>query len=418
MSRTKLKATVNQDGTTTMSEIKNSTYTERTTCRSCHEGELINVLSLGDQYLVNFVPVRDDSLPHAPLDLKRCARCGLLQLGHTVTPDLLYREFWYLSSVNQTMRDALSDVVKTGLEYHKKGRWLDIGANDGYLLSVLPEGFTRIACEPALNLTAKLRAVSDVVIDDYFTAGHESLRGAGKAGGCHVITSAAMFYDLDEPDVFVQDIAKCLTPDGVWINQLNDSPTMLKSNAFDAICHEHLCYYDVQSIKALYERNGLGIIDISYNAVNGGSVRIVAKKGAQSIPLLGHMTLAPSEVFSFAMRVKKWKARMLDLLQGTLANDGPLWCYGASTKGCCLLQYLDSPGSFKAIADRNPTKFGTVMAGTWLPVLPEQEMRDERPKHVLVLPWAFRKEFVQRERELMDDGTTLLMPLPSIEMVL
>ena len=416
--RTRMKATVNQDGTTTMTEIKNATYTERTACRSCHEAKLVNVLSLGDQYLVNFVPVRDDGLPHSPLDLKRCSGCGLLQLGHTVNPDLLYREFWYRSSVNQTMRDALKDVVATGLEYHDKGRWLDIGANDGYLLSVLPTGFTRIACEPALNLTEKLRAVSDHVIDDYFTAGHDILHGVGKSGGCHVITSAAMFYDLDEPDEFVRDIVKCLTSDGVWINQLNDSPTMLRSNAFDAICHEHLCYYDVQSIKALYERHGLGIVDISYNEVNGGSVRIVAKKGVPSIPLVGHLTLNPVEVFAFAMRVEKWKSRMLDLLHGTLASDGPLWCYGASTKGCCLLQYLDAPGSFKAIADRNPTKFGTVMAGTWLPVLPEQEMRDERPKNVLVLPWAFRKEFVARERELMDDGTTLLFPLPNIEQVL
>ena len=415
--RTRMKATVNQDGTTTVNVIESS-YTERTTCRSCHEAHLVPVLSLGDQYLVNFVRERNDDLPHAPLNLMRCFHCGLLQLGHTVKPDLLYREFWYLSSVNQTMRDALSDVVRTGLKYHKKGRWLDIGANDGYLLSVLPEGFTRIACEPALNLTAQLRAVADVVIDDYFTAAHDILHGPGKVGGCQVITSAAMFYDLDEPDEFVRDIVKCLAHDGVWINQLNDSPTMLGKNAFDAICHEHLCYYDVQSIKALYERNGLGIVGISYNDVNGGSVRIVAKKGVPSIPLHGHRTLSPADVFSFATRVEKWKNRMLDLLHGTLANDGPLWCYGASTKGCCLLQYLDAPGSFKAIADRNPTKFGTLMAGTWLPVLPEKEMREERPKHVLVLPWAFRDEFVKREREMMDGGTSLLFPLPNIEQVL
>ena len=397
MSRTKLKATLNQDGTVTMTDMKSvATATVRTTCRACHSGNLTEVLSLGDQYLVNFVPTIDHSLPRAPLELMHCSDCGLLQLRHTVNPDLLYREFWYRSSVNQTMRDALTDLVNDGLKWHKEGRWLDIGANDGYLLSVLPPTFTRIACEPALNLTTELHQVSDHVIADYFTADHDFLRGIGRRGGCDVITSAAMFYDLDDPDTFVEDIVKCLSPDGVWINQLNDAPTMLKQNAFDAICHEHLCYYDVKSLAALYNRHGLSIVDISYNEVNGSSVRITAKQtGLGGIPLLAHKSVTKED-----------------------ATPGGMWLYGASTKGCCLLQYLDAPGAFKAIADRNPAKHGTLMAGTWLPVLPEQEMRDDRPKHVMVLPWGFKKEFVERERELLADGTTMVFPLPTIEEVL
>lgn len=420
MSRTKLKATVNQDGTVTMTDLSTQpTAKVRTTCRACQSSNITEVMSLGDQYLVNFVPSIDHSLPRAPLDLMRCSDCGLLQLRHTVNPDLLYREFWYRSSVNQTMRDALKNLVDDGLKWHKEGRWLDIGANDGYLLSILPPTFTRIACEPARNFTADLHKVSDHVIDDYFSANHDFLRGVGRRGGCDVITSAAMFYDLDDPDTFVDDIVKCLSPDGVWINQLNDSPTMLKQNAFDAICHEHLCYYDVKSLAALYNRHGLSIVDISYNDVNGSSVRITAKQtGLGGIPLLAHRSVSAADAEAFAHRTVKWKANMLDLLHGPLATTGGMWCYGASTKGCCLLQYLDAPGSFKAIADRNPAKFGTLMAGTWLPVMPEQEMRDERPKHVMVLPWGFKKEFVERERELLADGTTMVFPLPTIEEVL
>ena len=420
MSRTKLKATLNQDGTVTMTDMKSvATSKVRTTCRACHSSNLQNVLSLGDQYLVNFVPVIDHSLPHSPLDLTRCSDCGLLQLRHTVNPDLLYREFWYRSSVNQTMRDALADLVLDGLKWHKEGRWLDIGANDGYLLSVLPPGFTRIACEPALNFTDDLHKVSDHVIPDYFSADHDFLRGVGRRGGCDVITSAAMFYDLDDPDAFVADIVKCLSPDGVWINQLNDSPTMLKQNAFDAICHEHLCYYDVKSLSVLYARHGLSIVDISYNEVNGSSVRITAKQsGLGGIPLIAHKSVSEQEAIDFAHRVEKWKVNMTAMLHGPLATTGGMWCYGASTKGCCLLQYLDMPGAFRAIADRNPAKYGTLMTGSWLPVLPEQDMRDDRPKHVMVLPWGFKKEFVERERELLADGTTMIFPLPTIEEVL
>jgi len=421
MNRTKLKATANKDGTMTLTDVSTSPVSKlRTTCRACHERSLTPVLSLGEQYLVNFVPAPDLNLPRSPLNLVRCDGCGLLQLDHTVNPDLLYREFWYRSSVNETMRSALKNVIQAGLNHQAGGVWLDIGANDGYLLSELPPGFLRIACEPALNFTEDLHKIADHVIADYFSANHDCLYGNTKQGRCDVITSIAMFYDLDEPDAFVRDIAKVLSPHGVWINQLNDSPTMVRANAFDAICHEHLCYYDVRSLNALYERNGLSIYDITYNDVNGGSIRVVAgrskERGTGSL-ISEHRTVSALDAENFSARVQKWRDRMREQLEGPLTLGGSLWCYGASTKGCVLLQYLDMPGTFKAIADRNPIKFGTYMTGTWLPVTNEQDMRDEHPRNVLVLPWSFKKEFVERERKLMDEGTTLVFPLPSIEQV-
>lgn len=417
-----MKATVNKDGSVTMTDVsKDPVYKTRTTCRACSDYSLEPVISLGEQYLVNFVPEIDLNLPKAPLDLVRCETCGLLQLRHTVNPELLFRDFWYRTGMNQSMRDAMKDVVATGLRYHTAGRWLDIGANDGYLLSVLPKEFTRIACEPARNFKEALHSVSDHVISDFFTADHDFLKGTGRLGGCDVITSAAMFYDVDNPDAFVADIARVLSPHGVWINQLNDSPTMLKANAFDSICHEHLCYYDVHSLNRLYERNGLRIIEVTYNDVNGGSIRVVAERaerGSTTAMLLAHPHVSSEDAGRFAGRVSKWKSRMREQLEGPLSLGGAVWAYGASTKGAVLLQYLDMPGAVKAIADRNPLKFGTYMAGTWLPVTDEQEMRGERPKFVVVLPWAFRKEFVEREREMMDSGTCLVFPLPSIEVVL
>lgn len=412
-----MKATVTEDGMT-VSEVTNAIYVERKTCRACEEPMLAPVLSLGDQYLVNFVEEIDHSLPKAPLDLMRCESCGLLQLGATVDRNLLYREFWYRSSVNQTMRDALRDVIEAGLNYHDSGLWLDIGANDGYLLSQVPAGFRKVACEPALNFAADLEKVADVVISDFFTA-QEPLYSK-RTGYCDVITSVAMFYDLDRPDDFVADIAACLSPEGVWINQLNDSPTMLKRNAFDAVCHEHLCYYDLHSLKSLYSRHGLVIVSLSYNEVNGGSMRVVARKAhanANPVNLLNVPRVTAESAVAFGRRVGKWKERMTELLQGSLSLHGPLWLYGASTKGCALLQYLDSTESFSAIADRNPAKLGLRMTGTWLPILSEERMREDAPRYLMVLPWAFRSEFIERESALLDQGTTMVFPLPNIELV-
>lgn len=422
MRRTKLKLTANKDGTMTLTnENLSAVSVERKSCRACSEPSLVPILDLGNQYLVNFVPTPDPSLPRSPLELMRCSSCGLLQLKHTADPELLYREFWYRSSVNQTMRDALKDVVRDGLRYHRDGYWLDIGANDGYLMGEVPGVFTRVSCEPARNFTDDLRRVSDEVIDDFFSARHNIVREIVGKGGFSVITSAAMFYDLDQPDQFVEDIAKSLSPRGVWINQLNDSPTMLEANAFDAICHEHLCYYDVHSLAKLYERHGLAIVSITYNEVNGGSIRVVAQLDTPDVrgeSTSFHKIVTEKQALGFASRVGKWKERMLDQLHGPLVQRGPLWAYGASTKGCCLLQYLGATGAFRAIADRNPTKYGTYMTGSWLPVTHEQEMRDDKPAYAFVLPWAFKKEFVVRERELMDNGTCLVFPLPNIEVVM
>jgi hypothetical protein len=421
--RAQLKATADKDGSMTVSEVAPSSVSKkRTHCRSCPAGKLQPVLSLGNQYLVNFVPEIDFSLPRSPLNLMRCEDCGLLQLEHTVDPELLYREFWYRSSVNQTMKDALADVVKTGLVYHHEGTWLDIGANDGYLLSKVPPGFRKIACEPALNFKKELEDIADSVIPDFFSADHDCLRSLdSNTGACDVITSAAMFYDLDDPNGFVSDIARALSPNGVWINQLNDSPTMLAKNAFDAICHEHLCYYDMHSLQALYTRHGLAILDVTYNETNGGSARVVAEKPvgkSRATSLHGHKRVSDKDARLFAERTMKWKVRMGELVTGPLVQSGKLWLYGASTKGCALLQYLDMNEAFHAIADRNPLKFEKRMTGTWLPVVSEDEMRADRPRHVFVLPWAFADEFISREREMLDAGTSMIFPLPDIRIVL
>ncbi len=391
-------------------------YARRDTCRVC-SGTMSDVLDLGKQFLVRFPKTVDWDLPRAPIVLVACDACGLLQLRHVVNPDLLYREFHYRSGINQTMRDALQDVVDSGLEYHAKGTWLDIGANDGYLLMCLPTGWRKIACEPALNFTAQLYERADHVIPDYFTAEHEFLTDRGR-GGCNVITSIAMFYDLDEPDRFVSDIAKALAPDGLWINQLNDSPTMLRENAFDSVVHEHLVYYDLPNLAKLYARHGMVITKVTFNEVNGGSARVFAHKqvaGVRPASLAGIPQPSTDEVCAFAYRTRRWKHHMQDILSSI---KGDVWGYGASTKGSTMLQYLDMPHRFTAIADRNPLKHGTMMPGSWIPITSEERLRDVKPAHAFVMPWAFRDEFVARERDLRRAGTSLIFPLPNIEFVL
>lgn len=413
-----MKATVNADGTMTFSENNQTVYTKRTTCRACNYIGLDSILNLGDQYLVNFVDKVDFDLPKAPLHLVRCQSCGLLQLEHTTNPDLLFKTFWYRTGINQTMRDAMKRIIDNGYRFKQDGVWLDIGANDGYLLSQVPNSFVKIACEPAKNLEAELKTIADITISDYFSSRHEALYDGNGVGRCSVVTSAAMFYDVDDPGAFIDDVVKVLADDGVWINQLNDAPTMMRTNAFDAICHEHLCYYDLDSLNNLYDKHGLNIIAVTYNDVNGGSMRVVAMKKREAwskYPTFPKDVVSLEEARKFSDRVHKWKTLMLQTLH---SKNRPVWLYGASTKGAVLLQYLGANEHFCGIADRNPLKVGKYMTGSWLKVYDETVMRGEKVDTIMVLPWAFRDEFIARERELLDDGATMLFPLPNIEEVL
>lgn len=386
-------------------------------CRLCG-GDLRDVLSLGNQYLVRFPDKIDETLPRAPLNLVQCTQCDLLQLEHTTVPDLLFREFFYKSGINQSMRDALQDIVDDGLAHSKQGGvWLDIGANDGTLLSCLPENWERIACEPALNFAPQLEEMAQHVIADYFSADHECLTKMGR-GRCDVITAAAMFYDLDDPNGFLKDINRALTPGGVFINQLNDSPTMIKQNAFDAVCHEHLVYYDLHNLAELYRRHGLVVTKISFNDTNGGSVRVFAHKevaGLKPLPLRDVPRVQERDAELFAQRTARWKQEFGNYLRGLKHGA---WAYGASTKGTALLQYLECNEMFVAVADRNPSKAGKMMVGSWLPITDEVTMRKARPEHAVVLPWGFRKEFIEREQTARESGTALVFPLPNIEVVL
>lgn len=385
-------------------------YTQISQCRVCGGHEFETILSLGDQFLIGFVNEKNPLLPKAPLDLLLCHGCGLLQLKHSVEPDLLWKmDYWYRSGMNQTMKDALHDVVSDALYHHDSGVWCDIGANDGTLLSHVPPSFTKIGVEPGRSMHAALEEHADEIVDDFFSADAMSRK-------CEIITACACFYDVDDPLQFLKDVADRLTPQGVFLNQLSDATQMIRQNAWDAVCHEHKAYYDLAQLQRLYAEAGLVITSVSENSVNGGSIRVTARKGSGPAPLRNEVT--QTEVRQFAERVRRWKDLFGWFLDSFHMSGRSIWAYGASTKGSVLLQHLNRNEAIRAIADRNPKKHGTVQAGTWLPVTDEDTMRQAKPDVLLMLPWAFKQEFNERERALRDSGTVLLYPLPTVEVVI
>ncbi len=409
-------------------------------CRVCESKALRPVLSLGNQYVSNFVDSPSSEALKVPLDLVLCPResggCGLLQLRHTTSPELLYEQYWYKSGINRMMRDALADVVRKAEELVGLSPGdvvLDIGCNDGTLLrSYTAPNLMLVGFEPAKNLVDEASIGATRLINEFFSS--KAFERNFRNRKARIITAIAMFYDLDDPNAFVSDVAKILDKEGVFIIQMNYLASMLEKNAFDNICHEHLEYYSLESLRYLLERHGLEVFDVELNDVNGGSFRAYIrhadnslivpfdggverlKKVEQREQSLGLHTRKPYA--EFAARVNDLKGRIRGFIQREVRGGRTVFLYGASTKGNTLLQFFELDNTLiRAAAERNPEKWGKRTVGTLIPILSEEEARRQRPDYFLVLPWHFIEEFRERERVFLEGGGKFLVPLPEFRMV-
>ena len=414
----------------------------RTTCRVCN-GLLEAILSLGEQYVSDFLdPLQSDGIK-APLELVLCQNCRLLQLKHTVPADAMYKTYWYRSGTNQTMRTALADIANKAeqLIHLQAGEAvLDIGCNDGTLLSSYQTpGTHKIGCDPAENLAGCSRKVADSMLVEFFAAdtffrepGLENVRP-------RIVTSIAMFYDLEEPHKFVADIKRVMHPDGLWIVQMSYLPSMLKLNDFGNICHEHLEYYSLHSFEYLLNLHDFDLVDVELNDVNGGSFRAyirnrTADKGSfgdegyrraaneridglreEEIKLKLHKVEPYRE---FAARVEGVKLNICRFVKENVEQKKKVYVYGASTKGNTMLQYFGLDHSLiGAAAEKNPDKWGKVTVGTRIPIVSEEEARAARPDYFLVLPWHFVEEFKAREKDYLSSTGRFIVPLPHFALI-
>ena len=402
----------------------NATIVEHNRCRLCKSNNLIDFYSLGDQF-VNDFPT-DTNLENklsAPLELIKCNDCDLVQLRHTAPQELLYsRNYWYESGINESMKESLNEVVKAALNeipIDSDDFVLDIGANDGTLLSNLKNTTTnRIACEPALNLTDKLRNHCEFLLDDFWNIENlNRIMNRNMENQVKIIFAIGMFYDLEDPKTFLNDISKTLHKDGIFIAQMMSLVPMLENNDFMNICHEHIEYYSYKSLKYLYENCGLSIYKIETNEVNGGSYRIYARKSSEpSIDY--HEPDLDLLLENFIKSVELNKKQTIEYLNLQKSNGKTIHVYGASTKGNVLLQFYDLNDSIIDYAvDRNPKKHGKYTIGSNIKIIDEEASRKMNPDFYLVLPYSFMSEFIQREKEWLLKGGNFITTTPNFEII-
>jgi NDP-4-keto-2,6-dideoxyhexose 3-C-methyltransferase len=379
------------------------------------------VLNLGTQTLTGTFPANaaeDAALDRGPIRLLRCPECGLVQLGETYDLVEMYGDnYGYRSGLNAGMVRHLRDLAAKIAFSRGAAVWVDIGSNDGTLLNSVP-GATRIGFDPTAKKFREYYARNIEVVEDFFKA--ETFRERFGSLKADVVTSIACFYDLPDPQAFVNDVASILAPDGIWYSEQSYLPAMLAANAYDTVCHEHLEYYGLQQIRALCANAGMRVVDVSFNDTNGGSFAFTAsrtgKEHAAVAPLVELEARGMSKALdAFANRVSKhrraFRAKLLELRAA-----GKVVCgLGASTKGNVLLQACGiGPDLITAIGEVNPDKFGKFTPGTLIPIVSEAAVMAMKPDVCVVLPWHFRDGFLSRRKP---GGPALLFPLPNIEMV-
>ncbi len=399
-------------------------YTTQKGCKVCG-GELVEELNLGKIYPSNFISGEDEVLSEpVPLILVRCIKCQLVQLLHTVDLDLMYRNYWYHSSLNQGMVSALKDIVD-GITSRVKltagDIILDIGANDGTMLSMFPFKYLRIGFDPARNLKGKALVNCDEFINDYFSADKYPV-----AERARVITTIAMFYDLPDPNKFVKDIKQIMRQDGIWVIQLMDLLPMLWMNDFTNCCFEHLEYYGLKWLVEFLKSYGLEVFDLERNQVNGGSIRLYVSYPGQfpanpNIPDYlkaesDFMNITENPIAAFAHRVEAIKAGNVFFLERMKKEGKVVMGLGASTKGSTMLQYFGvTPDLIRCIGDVNKDKFGLKTVGSNIPIISESDMLKEKPDVIMCIIWQHFQSLKPVLDPYLQGGGIVLTPLPEPE---
>ena len=402
-------------------------------CRICGNENLVRILDLGMQMLTGVFPkTKDAKVTSGPLQLVKCMgeyACGLVQLEHSYNLSEMYGlNYGYRSGLNKSMVEHLHSKIArilTMVNLNSGDLVIDIGSNDSTTLQAYSEnGPILVGIDPTGVKFYSHYPPHIKLIPDFFSS--DLIRKYFPAKKAKVVTSFSMFYDLEDPVGFMQDIHEILDDDGVWIFEQSYMPMMLSTNSFDTVCHEHLEFYTLKQIKYMADKVGFHIIDVELNDVNGGSFSITVRKAREGDCLspsvqdllnqeqaLGLDTLEP--FVAFEMRIQDAKKELLTFLLNAKAQGKKVAALGASTKGNVLLQYCGlTKNDIEVVGEVNSEKFDCFTPGTWIPIIPEDNLLASKPDYLIVLPWHFRNFFIGNPKFA---GIKLVFPLPQLEVV-
>lgn len=401
-------------------------------CRACWSEDLTEILDLGNQHVSDF---RDDDsrTNQHPLIALICSDCFLVQLSQTTPSAEMYHEnYGFKSGINDSIKADLQDVVSTALEFCESPRaWLDIASNDGTLLSYVPSSIHRTGVDPITKYCQEAEQHADRIVNGFFDLPpFTSYADHGEAvyDKFDVITAVSCFYDMDRPNDFVSDVSKVLARKGAWVIQQNYLLPTLQMGAIDNFCHEHIEYYTLLSLEPLLARHKLEVIDVSTSMVNGGSIRtIVAHKGEYPIQdsveqqRTIELDAGLDKLTTYQEFADKALSNIADLkalVNNLVAAGSRIAILAASTRGSTIWQcagFTDKEIDFAV--ERNPEKVGKWFSAIGIRIVSEEEARERFPDYMIIGPWFFQAEIIDREQAYLKAGGKLIVPLPSVEVI-
>ena len=401
-------------------------------CRNCKNDKFEKLFSLGNlSYTGKFPKQQKTNIKKETITLIMCNKCKLVQLDRNFNPKYLYgKDYGYRSGINKTMTEHLTQTTKelSKTVNLKKEDWvLDIASNDGTLInSYKQKGLNKIGLDPIADKYKKFYEKNSIIINDFFSK--EALTRKNINKKFRIITALSVFYDLKDPNAFLNDVKILLKNNGIFLLEFADLLSIVKYKLFDTICHEHLEYYSAKVVIKMLKKNNLKLLNIKKNNINGGSVRfyISCKNSKYKInnrniknylleenEFMIDKKIAFTKLFGNIMDLKINLNKKLTKLN---KNGKKIHGYGASTKGNVLLQYFKIDNKIlKCIADRNPEKDGLYTPGTKVKILTEEKSRKLKPDYYLVLPWHFKKEILAREKDMRNKGVKFIFPLPNFK---
>jgi len=407
-------------------------------CRNCRSKSLIKVIFIGKQVVSSIFPkkIKKNSKKYS-LDLYECKKCKLVQLGKSIPLGNMYGEtYGYRTSLSKLMVNHIHNKylkLKKILKLKNNSNILDIGSSDSTFLNFFSNERKRYNCygiDPSAKKYIKYYRKDVNLIIDYFSAKavNKKLIQLGKRENkFKLISSFAMFYDIDDPNGFCKDISSLLEKDGIWILEMSYFPMLLSNLTYDQICHEHVTYYTLSVFKKIVEKNGLKIIDFSFNVINGGSIEIICAKKNSKVKvqknkiynqLLIEKKISAKDYKKFNLRVDNIKKTTNLLLENIFKAKQKIIGYGASTKGNIVLNHCNIKSKqIKYICDENPEKYGRYTPGANIKIISKKNMRNIKPDYLLVLVWSFKTEVIKQELNYIKKGGKLIFHLPFLHIV-
>jgi hypothetical protein len=387
-------------------------------------------LSLGPTPLANAflqAPSEFAAEPFFPLDVYYCDVCSLVQLLDVIDPEVLFRNYIYVTGTSQTIAShnaAYAREIVDLLQLGPDNLVVEIASNDGSLLKCFQQhGVRTLGIEPATNIASLASTQGIETVNEFFdeTVASEIRRRYGPASA---VVANNVLAHVDQTGSFLRACKRLVAPQGLVMIEVPYLRDLLDRLEYDTVYHEHLCYFSLITLMRLCDAAVLSITRVDHVPVHGGSLRIYAApreqvgqhaarvlKFAQEERQVG---LAQFERYQrFAADVEQNRAALTELL-GCLKNRGKtIAAYGAPAKGNTLLNYCGlGTRLIEYVVDKNPLKVGLYTPGMHIPVLPVATLLERQPDYVLILAWNFAEEIMLQQQAYYERGGRYIIPIP------